>query len=127
MYSTFEKKVTIMKTLTTIFMSLLFVAVFAPELKAQEPTNEKVVTIEANMSCDGCKKTIESGLAKEAGVKSVVADAKTKMVTVTYDASQTNDETLVKSIKKMGYKAKVNEDGKKMQKHEASRKTGGGC
>lgn len=113
-----------MKTLGTIIMSLLFVAVFSPELKAQEPSGDKVVTIEANMSCDGCKKTIESGLAKEAGVKSVVADSKTKMVTVTYDESKVSDASLVKSIEKMGYKAKVS-DAKKSG--EASKKTGGGC
>jgi copper chaperone CopZ len=113
-----------MKTVTTIFMSLLFVAVFAPEVKAQQPSGDKVVTIEANMSCDGCKKSIESGLAKEAGVKSVVADSKTKMVTVTYDESKVSDASLVKSIEKMGYKAKVS-DGKKSG--EASKKSGGGC
>lgn len=113
-----------MKTLGTILMSLLFVAVFSPELKAQEPTGDKVVTIEANMSCDGCKKTIENGLAKEAGVKSVVADPKTKMVTVTYDQSKVSDATLVKSIEKMGYKAKVS-DAKKGD--QASKKSCGGC
>lgn len=113
-----------MKAVTTIIMSLLFVAVFAPEVKAQQPKGDKVVTIEANMSSDGCKKTIETGLAKEAGVKSVVADSKTKMVTVTYDESKTNETSLVKSIEKMGYKAKIS-DGKKGG--DKAQKKAGGC
>lgn len=113
-----------MRKIVTLVLGLLLVAALTPELKAQQPTGEKVVTIEANMSCDGCKKTIESGLAKEKGVKSVSADSKTKMVTVTYDESKTNEAALVKSIEKMGYKAKTSE-GKKSS--DASRKTGGGC
>lgn len=113
-----------MRKIATMVLGLLFVAALTPELKAQQPSGEKVVTIEANMSCDGCKKSIESGLAKEAGVKSVVADSKTKMVTVTYDESKTNEAALVKSIEKLGYKAKTAE-GKKSG--DASKKTGGGC
>ncbi len=114
-----------MRTVTSIIMTLLFVAVFAPKVNAQQPSGEKVVTIEANLSCDGCKKTVETGLAKEKGVKSVVADSKTKQVTVTYDESKTTEDKLVKSIEKMGYKAKVS--GAEGKTSEASRKTGGGC
>jgi copper chaperone CopZ len=113
-----------MKILGTIVMSLLLLAVFSPELKAQQPAGDKVVTIEANMSCDACKKTIEAGIAKEKGVKSVTADSKTKKVVVTYDGSQNTDANLVKSIEGMGYKATVS-DGKKSG--EASKKSGGGC
>jgi len=115
-----------MRTLAIISMSLLFTAFFTPELKAQEPKGDKVVTIEANMSCDGCKKTIEAGLAKEKGVKSVAADSKTKKVVVTYDGSQNSDDNLVSSIEKMGYKAKVS--GEKAKKSDdSSKKAGGGC
>ena len=105
-------------------MSLLFVAVFTPEVKAQQTKGDKVVTIEASMSCDGCKKTIETGLTRENGVKSVLADPRTKMVAVTYDESMVSDASLVKSIEKMGYKAKIS-DAKISS--EGSKKTGDGC
>lgn len=114
-----------MKTVTTIIMSLLFVAVFAPEVKADGPCGDKVVTIEASMNCNGCKKTIETGLAKESGVKSVVADLDSKLVTITYDESKISDASLVKSIEKMGYKAKISDTKKEGDK--TSKKTGDGC
>lgn len=116
-----------MKAIAAAAVTLLFVAGFSPELKAQKPTGDKVVTIEASMSCDGCKKTIETGLAKEKGVKSVVADLKTKKVVVTYDASLNSDDKLVKTIEKMGYKAKVSADATGAKTGEASKKSGGGC
>ncbi|NHB69790.1 heavy-metal-associated domain-containing protein [Perlabentimonas gracilis] len=125
-----------MRTLASIVMTLLFVAVLAPEVEAQKPSGEKTVNIEANLSCDGCKKTVETGLAKAKGVKEVKADPTTKMVTVTYDESKTSEEKLVKSIEKMGYKAKVSKGDKDCgtakkdcdtKEDVASRKTGGGC
>lgn len=130
MTTDYEKRLLIkttktMKTVTTIIMSLLFVAVFAPEVKAQQPCGDKVVTIEANMNCNSCKKTIETGLAKEKGVKAVVADLETKMVTVTYDESKVSETSLVKSIEEMGYKAKISDAKKGADK--APKKTGDGC
>lgn len=113
-----------MKVMAAFAVTLLMVAVFSPQVKAQTTSNEKTVTIKTSMHCDACKKTIESGLTKEAGVKSVSADSKTKMVTVTYDESQTNEENLVKSIKDMGYQAKVTETKKCA---EAEKKNCGGC
>lgn len=114
-----------MKAIAALAVTLLFVAGFSPELKAQTPSDDKTVTIKTSMTCDGCKKTIESGLAKELGVKSVVADSKTKLVTVTYDASKTTDANLVKSIENMGYQAKVT-DGKEKSK-DSAKKPCGGC
>ena len=118
-----------MKTLASIVMTLLFLAALAPEVKSQEPTKEKTVNIEANLTCEGCKKTIETGLSKAKGVKEVKADPETKMVTVTYDESKTSEEKLVKSIERMGYKAKVSKGEKDCGSKEdvASRKTGGAC
>lgn len=118
-----------MKAIAALAVTLLFVAGFTPESKAQTPSGEKTVTFKTSMHCDGCKKTIESGLAKEQGVKLVVADSKTKMVTVTYDASKTNDASLTKSIEKMGYQAKVADPNDKSDKKEkdAAKKSGGGC
>lgn len=113
-----------MKTMAAFAVTLLLVAVFSPQVKAQDPTKEKTVTIKTSMHCDACKKTIETGLTKEKGVKSVSADSKTKMVTVTYDESQTNEENLVKSIKDMGYQAKVT---KTKNCDEAAKKNCGGC
>jgi len=115
-----------MKAIAALAVTLLFVAGFNPETKAQTPSGDKTVTFETSIHCDGCKKTVETGLAKEKGVKSVVADPKTKMVTVTYDDSQISDASLAKSIEGLGYKAKV-ADPKADKAKEASKKSGGGC
>lgn len=115
-----------MRKIAALAVTLLFIAGLSPEVKAQQPSNEKVVTIEAGMTCSGCKKTIETGLAKEVGVKSVKADLKTKTVTVSYDASQTSDEKLVKSIEQMGYSAKIS-DPNANKTDETAKKKGSGC
>ncbi len=115
-----------MRTISAFAITLLFFAGLTNEAKAQKPSNDKVVTIEASMTCDGCKKSIENKLAKEKGVKSVVADSKTKLVVVTYDETKTNDAALVKSIEKMGYNAKVADPNEK-KAGDAAKKSGGGC
>ncbi len=107
-----------MKTIATIVLSVLFMTTYAPKVQAQQTESEKVVTIDASMSCQGCKKTIETGLAQEAGVKSVVANLRTKKVTVTYNANETNEGALVEGIEKLGYSASVSKEQPEKEKEK---------
>ena len=76
---------------------------------AQEPKkNEKTtVTLEflTDIDCAGCAKKVTNTIPYEKGVKDVKVDVATKTVTVTYDSSKTNNDTLVKAFSKIKIKA----------------------
>ena len=76
---------------------------------AQEPKNtaKKSVTVEfvTDIDCAGCAKKVTNTIPYEKGVKDVKVDVPTKTVTVTYDPTKTNNETLVKAFTKIKIKA----------------------
>jgi copper chaperone CopZ len=76
---------------------------------AQGPKkNEKAtVTVEflTDIDCAGCAKKVTNTIPYEKGVKDVKVDVATKTVTVTYDSSKTNNDTLVKAFSKIKIKA----------------------
>lgn len=76
---------------------------------ADEPKKgeKKIVTTEflTDIDCAGCAKKVTNTIPYERGVKDVQVDVESKTVTVTYDASKTNDETLVKAFSKIKIKA----------------------
>ena len=76
---------------------------------AQEPKkgNKKSVTVEfvTDIDCAGCAKKVTNTIPYEKGVKDVKVDVATKTVTVTYDSSKTNNDTLVKAFSKIKIKA----------------------
>ncbi len=55
-----------------------------------------------NISCGHCVHTIQMELADLAGVKSVVADEKTKEVAVSFEAPATEDQ-IVATLKEINY------------------------
>ena len=86
---------------------------------AQEPKkggDKKSVVVEfvTDIDCAGCAKKVTNTIPYEKGVKDVQVDVPTKTVTVTYDPTKTNNETLVKAFAKIKIKAeaKVNEEQK---------------
>lgn len=65
----------------------------------------KQITVHVEgMTCEDCEKTITILTGKQAGVNSINASYKTQSATLSYDASQTNKEKLMKSIASTGYK-----------------------
>ena len=78
---------------------------------AHEPKKgeKKTVTVEflTDLDCEGCAKKITNTIPYEKGVKDVKVDVPTKVVTVTYDATKTNNENLIKAFAKVKIKADV--------------------
>jgi len=68
--------------------------------------NVSVVETELNapgMVCEGCSQKITQGLMALEGVQKVLPDVKAKRVQVLHDPNQTTEDTLRKSLKKLGY------------------------
>jgi periplasmic mercuric ion binding protein len=89
-----------MKTLTTIFLSILFLAA-----TAQEKKNREEIKIKTSAVCDMCKNTLEKAMAYESGVKKSSLDVDSKILTVVFDPRKTNPEKIRKAINKVGYDA----------------------
>lgn len=56
-----------------------------------------------NMHCSGCEETITNAVKKLDGIKEVSADAKSKIVKVTFLKEATNKGEIEKSINAAGY------------------------
>lgn len=74
---------------------------------AQKPSKTEEVKIQTDLDCASCKKKIEDYMAFERGVTAVTADVPTKVVTIEYRTSRTDEEKLVAALKKLGYKAEI--------------------
>lgn len=96
---------TIAKFAAVTFAFILLVGI-NPQAFADGKKYE-TTTIKAKVDCNGCKTKIEHHIAFEKGVKDVVADVDTKMVTITFDPQKTNPELLCAEITKLGYDGKV--------------------
>ncbi len=67
----------------------------------------ETITLNApDISCGHCVATVEKAVGTVQGVESVKADADTKDVNVTYDASQTNVSAISAVLEEAGYPAK---------------------
>ena len=69
----------------------------------------KTTVFQTDVDCENCAKKVDNSIPYQKGVKEVKVDVSTKTVTVTYDTSKTNDETLVKAFKKVKVNAEVKE------------------
>ena len=93
-------------------ITLCLVALFSLGLaNAQEPkkNEKKTVTTEfvTDIDCAGCAKKVDNTIPYEKGVKEVKVDVAAKTVTVTFDPTKTNNETLIKAFAKIKIKAEV--------------------
>lgn len=95
---------------------------------AQKPNKgeKKSVTVEfmTSLDCEGCAKKINETLPYEKGVRDVKVDVPTKVVTVTYDPTKTNNEAIIKAFAKVKIDASVKEgctDGCCGHNHEAKK------
>jgi periplasmic mercuric ion binding protein len=86
------------------FLIIAFVLVTGMTACGQKAKTEKV-EIKTSAVCGMCKTTIETGLAFEKGIRDATLDVETKIVTVNYNPSKTNVDTIRKAISKLGYDA----------------------
>lgn len=85
-----------MKNVLLTLSAVIFFSVFAC---AQDAT----IGIKTAFHCANGKALIEKEMVKVEGVKTVVADVNTKVVTITYDTKKINKDGLVAAIEKIGY------------------------
>jgi len=62
----------------------------------------KTETIKVSGNCSSCQKHIEIA-AKSAGAEKAIWDKKTKVLTITYDASKTSNDAIQKKVASVGY------------------------
>ena len=96
-----------MKKIIYFAFTLLVVAGFGSNsLFAQESKNKtEKVEIQTSAICGMCKDRIEKNMAFEKGVKSVVLDDKTKILSIEFKTGKTDKEKLKKAVTKIGYDA----------------------
>ena len=85
----------------------MFVLVMASGSFAQTQDHSKMVASKTESfkvwgNCEMCKERIESTV-KEAGANAAAWDSKTKLLSVTYDPSKTNRDSLSKKLASVGH------------------------
>lgn len=73
-----------------------------PHKGGKQTTTTVFVT---DIDCAGCAKKVNDTIPYEKGVKDVQVDVDAKSVTVTFDPSKTNNETLIKAFAKIKIQA----------------------
>ena len=85
------------KLLFVLFAALLGIGVcFADNAKGAKKVVTTVFT--TDIDCPHCSKKVLNTIPFEKGVKDVKVDVPTKTITVSYDASKNNDESLKKAL-----------------------------
>ena len=67
----------------------------------------KTTVFVTDIDCEGCAKKVTNSIPFVKGVKDVKVDVPTKTVTVTYDATKSDDAALIKAFTKIKIKAQV--------------------
>lgn len=70
----------------------------------------KTTIFQTDVDCESCAKKITNTIPYQKGVKEVSVDVETQKVTVTYDPEKSNDEALIKALKKVKINAEVSKD-----------------
>ncbi len=92
-----------------ILIQVAFAGAFSLTAQDKASKEDKVKTMKcwASMDCASCQAKIEKNIAYEKGVKDLVVDLPTKIVTITYRTDKTSPEKLEKAIQKLGYKTEI--------------------
>ena len=92
-----------------IMLCLLAVMGFgvADALAQKSNSQLKTTVFVTDVDCETCAKKIDNSIPFQKGVKEVKVDLPTRTVTVTYDATKTSNESLVKAFKKIKINAEV--------------------
>ena len=98
-----------------LITAIILLVFSAFTLSAQEKNNKELTTVKfaTSIDCQNCVNTIMKNIPFEKGVKDVKCDLTTKEVTVQYQKDKNNNESLKRSIEKLGYTAKEVTEKKK--------------
>jgi len=95
---------------TSFFFSLMMILLLAgcsgsssKPAQNEVAENLKVSLKVGGMTCDGCEKTIETGVAQLKGIKSVDASFKDSTVVVSLDTTLVHEADIKGTITKLGY------------------------
>ena len=78
------------------------------EIVSAKPEKKfKEVTFSVSMHCEKCVEKIRENISYEKGVKGLDISLEEKTVSVRYDASKTDEQTLSDAIAELGYEVKV--------------------
>ena len=94
-----------MKTLKFLIVVVLMMSIGGVAIAQTAPQKSggpKTETFKVSGKCDMCKTRIEKTVKAE-GATSAAWDAKTNMLTVTYDPSKTNKDALSKKLASVGH------------------------
>lgn len=90
-------------------------------VKQQPQSETKTVTLKiTGMTCSGCANHISEAVKKTDGVLEQEVKYLGDVATVKYDPSKTNEDKIMATIVKVGYKAEVQKD--EQQKNKESKK-----
>jgi copper chaperone CopZ len=75
-----------------------------PETKTNDESKIEFVKYKCNnMHCESCETTIKDAVKKLDGIEEVTADAKSKIVKVSYNKDKTSKTDIEKTINEAGY------------------------
>ena len=92
------------KSIIPFFLLMAALMIFGANTFAQSKKIE-TIKIKTSAMCTQCKDRIEQGMAFEKGVKDVVLDVESKVVTIKYNTKTTTPDELRKKISRLGYDA----------------------
>lgn len=106
-----------MKVIKNVFTPVILSLVMLISFSAcAQKAEVKEIKIKTNFHCPNGKALLEKELIKETGVKTVVADVETKIVTITIEAGKTDQDKLVAAIEKIGYTTEFTKEGTEIKK-----------
>lgn len=98
-----------MKKITSVLFAVMMMTMLLgagnQAIAQEKKKNYEEVQIQTSAVCGMCEERIEHDLAFEKGVKSVVLDNETKIVTVGFSPKKTNPDKIRQAISKIGYDA----------------------
>lgn len=96
------------KILLACFFTFGSISLFAQ--KTETKSTKEIVVFSVGLHCQDCVNKIKKNISFEKGVKDLNVSLKDKTVTITFDNSKTNKETLKKAIEKLGYEVREQKD-----------------
>lgn len=115
-----KKTIIIILAALVAFSTSALASDYSPAVSSAQQKQKKVkaelkeVTFTAHIHCAGCVKKLQENLSFERGVKDLHICMEDQIVYLKYDSAKTNEETLKKSIEKLGVKV----TGKKEHGHQ---------
>lgn len=97
-----------MKTTFLLIIFFLFMNSIFSGIKARSTYAEKTITIKCTeMTCDGCKRSITKSINTLKGIAKLDINLDSKIITVVFDDTKTDPQSIVNSVIEAGYDAEL--------------------